>query len=423
MKRTNTIRLATLFLMCVMLIPGCRKQKAPAASGNQKITEIIITDPADSKLTLKEGETYRIKFEILPAELEETAFVVWTSRDNGVATVKNGKVTAVAAGSTVICAACDEITAEVDVTVEAGEPVPAEEIVGPEDVYFAVGETAKIEYTVLPANADLSELEVSVEFPHMVEFVSHHGLVEVKGLMGGECKLDISCGEDAYLGVTLHVLDPEDRWRFWTYNSDGNMQNLSDGLDCVYSWFGKKDGYATFYMELSAEDEINPENLEIKSSGPIKLLSTLSEDRTMATFQLQNTLTFGKTDFEIKYHDDVLGVDLTYPFSVTSKGGPGIDADFSLTYRYGEEMDTVKSNDMIFLVTNTTGVMYVKGGLSLHWSSEDEERFSVTPAPGKGDEYWATVVEFKTGSEPCETSLYLLDQQGNTLEIQVGIFE
>lgn len=299
--------------------------------------------------------------------------------------------------------------------------VPAQGIIAPEDVYMCLGETTRIEFSVVPENADLSELEFSLEFPHLAELTPHDGVLEVHGLMDGETKLYIDCGEDAFHIVMLHIIDPDDRLWFWTSGDEGERKYLEEGQNYVYGWFGKTDGYASIYMKLSGDEVIDIDNLSMKYSDPLDLVYKVSDDGTQVTFLLRNTLNFGKSTFEFKYQDALVGRTFARSFSVTSSPGPGIDSDFSLTYRVGGVNETVRADDTIYLTGGVSGAMYAKGSIALNWTSGDAEMLTVTPAKGKGDKYWATAVEFKAGSKSGSTTLALRDQQGKTITLPVVI--
>ena len=118
--------------------------------------ESITVNPTEIEMNV--GATYSIVFTVLPEDATNTA-VTFSSADESVATVnENGVVTGVAAGTTTITIAATDgsgVTGTLTVTVTN---IDVEEInVVAYDITIITGETATIEYTVLPANAtDLS---------------------------------------------------------------------------------------------------------------------------------------------------------------------------------------------------------------------------------------------------------------------------
>ena len=73
---------------------------------------------SETALSLTEGESATLTATVEPENATDKA-IVWTSSDNAVATVENGVVTAVKAGTATITAACGSAKAECTVTVSA----------------------------------------------------------------------------------------------------------------------------------------------------------------------------------------------------------------------------------------------------------------------------------------------------------------
>ena len=84
-----------------------------------------------SELSLTEGDTAKLTATVLPAETTDT--LTWSTSNDKVATVKDGTVTAVAAGTATITATCGKFKAECTVTVKAPAAAP---------ISVKVGETA-----------------------------------------------------------------------------------------------------------------------------------------------------------------------------------------------------------------------------------------------------------------------------------------
>ena len=80
-------------------------------------------------LSLTEGESATLTATVEPENATDKA-IVWTSSDNAVATVENGVVTAVKAGTATITAACGSAKAECTVTVTAAPASPLSVKVG-----------------------------------------------------------------------------------------------------------------------------------------------------------------------------------------------------------------------------------------------------------------------------------------------------
>ena len=104
-----------------------------------------------TELSLTEGESATLTATVEPENATDKA-IVWTSSDNAVATVENGVVTAVKAGTATITAACGSAKAECTVTVTAA---PA----GPLSV--KVGTAA---YPVKPVDGQAGKYHVAVPY-------------------------------------------------------------------------------------------------------------------------------------------------------------------------------------------------------------------------------------------------------------------
>ena len=322
---------------------------------------------------------------------------------------------------------CKKKTASSEEQEIPTEKPKVEKIIVPEDVYMYEGEVYRLEYKTVPANADLTGLTYKLEFPHLAELDGHEGYVDILGLMTGTTKLyfkDWGKDGDGYESLNLHILDLLERLHVWTPGDDGKEKTLEQNTDCVYNWLGKKDGYATICMDLTAGDAFNPDKFTADVTvGHFEIVKEFSEDGTKVEFRILKTLSFGKDELVFEYDDERIQVPYIFACCVTSEPGPGIDADFSLTYRVDKKNETVRPDDTIYLQAGTSGIMYAKGSLALNWTSADENCLKLTPAEGKGDKYWATVVEFKAGNTPGSTELTLRDQQGKELVFPVVISE
>ena len=69
-------------------------------------------------LTLYEGDAAKLTATVMPEDTTDKT-IVWTSSDNEVATVNNGTVTGLKAGTATITAACGQVEAECSITVKA----------------------------------------------------------------------------------------------------------------------------------------------------------------------------------------------------------------------------------------------------------------------------------------------------------------
>ncbi len=104
-----------------------------------------------TELSLTEGESATLTATVEPENATDKT-IVWTSSDNAVATVENGVVTAVKAGTATITAACGSAKAECTVTVSAAPAGP---------ISVKVGTAA---YPVKPVDGQAGKYHVAVPY-------------------------------------------------------------------------------------------------------------------------------------------------------------------------------------------------------------------------------------------------------------------
>lgn len=114
----------------------------------------------DKLLKLDVGKTQQIDYEILPQDAL-TSYLTWESADPTIATVSNGIITALKAGTTEITltsidGANDTMTLEV---VENNIPVEEIKPVGSTTINLTIGQTSVITTTITPDNATNKKLE------------------------------------------------------------------------------------------------------------------------------------------------------------------------------------------------------------------------------------------------------------------------
>lgn len=164
--------------------------------------EEVILDKTVLELT--RGEQGQLTATVSPDDADNKN-VTWSSSDEKIATVDaNGLVTAVAAGNATVTATAGSKSATCAVTVN---PIPVESItLDPLSVTLALGETAQITATVLPADADNKTLVWSSS-DEKVATVDANGLVTA--VTAGEAVITAAAGEvSATCSVTIKPAVP-----------------------------------------------------------------------------------------------------------------------------------------------------------------------------------------------------------------------
>ena len=149
-------KLCALFAAVLVLLPAvsCKKEQAG-------VTGIYFTNIEKGSVSMNEGGTFRAKYIVEPYELQETAEIEWTTSKTGVATVKNGRVTAVSVGTAEITATSGSASASFTVIVVPFE-VTAFKLQSSVNGY--VGEGIPVEVTdIVPEAATAGSIEWSID--------------------------------------------------------------------------------------------------------------------------------------------------------------------------------------------------------------------------------------------------------------------
>ncbi len=156
-------RLFTIMTTVAVLLAGCKKEDSGV------VQSIKFTNVDSKRLTLVEGETFRVKYTVEPEELLETAVLEWTSSDEEVASVKNGRVKALCPGRAEVTASCGKATASFNIEVVPIE-VTAFELQSSASGF--VGKDIPIEVTgIEPSDASAASIKWSVD-PEGLAYVS-----------------------------------------------------------------------------------------------------------------------------------------------------------------------------------------------------------------------------------------------------------
>lgn len=199
------------------------------------VTEILFTNVKSGKLNLSSGQEFKLKYLIMPEQLQETAEIEWESSDRKVAVVRRGVIEAKGPGEATITASSGNAKASVLVTVTA---VQVENLDFPSNtISVYLGATVELRFkNVTPADASLTTVEW-----------------EIKSNGGGDA-------------------------------------TVNAGDDCIYIT-GTKIGVAELYGYIDGK-EIGHQKIDIKERIPVTSVSvTLSKQRV----EYGESLTFSTT--------------------------------------------------------------------------------------------------------------------------------
>ena len=133
-------------MVCAFGLVACNNNETPNENGNNGTQTVAVESVTLNKteLTLEVGDEETLTATVAPDNATNKT-VTWSSSDSAVATVANGKVTAVAAGTATITATADGKSATCTVTVNA--PVIVDYTVTETEWETAFSEQIKV-YTI-----------------------------------------------------------------------------------------------------------------------------------------------------------------------------------------------------------------------------------------------------------------------------------
>ena len=140
----------SLAVSALLLIISIACSKDPGAAPEPTTVAVSSIKLSRNAISLSVGETVVLTATVSPENASDKS-VTWTSSDPNVATVADGKVSAIATGSATITARCGNVEAKCAVTVSPIEITAIQ--ISKTAVSLSVGETVVLTATVSPENA------------------------------------------------------------------------------------------------------------------------------------------------------------------------------------------------------------------------------------------------------------------------------
>ena len=186
------LSLLTLLMFCVGIL-------SPALASDPVPVESIVLEPAAAVISV--GKTLTVKASVTPKNASARQ-PVWSSSDESVATVLNGKVKGVAPGTATITAkAADEsgITASMEITVV----IPAKKITAAEPELILAPETTWLpEVHIEPEEATIRTLAWTSSNED-VATVDENGVISA--VAAGRCKIVCTAKDDSKVKTAISV--------------------------------------------------------------------------------------------------------------------------------------------------------------------------------------------------------------------------
>ena len=235
--------------MSILLLAACKENEP-----EKVLVESIAVTPDNVVMTVGDKDTLSVGY--VPENAENKS-VVWSSSDEAVVTVEDGVLTAVAAGDAVITADCDGVTDECTVTVNEKDIEVESVELNKTEAELVVGETLRLEATVLPEEASGLTVTWSSSAPEIAS-VDDEG--NVSGVAEGEATITVEVGGvKATCNVTVSpvsvpvesiVLDPQTMEL--VVGETGTIHVMISPADAdvqTVNWTSSNDGVATVDAE------------------------------------------------------------------------------------------------------------------------------------------------------------------------------
>ena len=326
-----------------------RKMATCQVSVSKNTIDVTSITLDKNEITLEVGKQESLVATVLPENATDKS-VSWTSSDEGVATVDEGVVTAIAEGSATITATAGGFSATCTVTVPHVY-VPVESIsLSKTELTLEVGGSATLTATVLPENADDAQVAWSTSNKGVVTVTDgvvtgvaagSATITAQAGTRTATCKVTVNATKIAVTGVTLEKTSLE--------LNKGQSATLvatlqpADATDKAVSWISSA-----------------PEIASVDAEGQVKALAE------------------GSANITVRTHDGGFEASCTVTVK-EAESGAGLDDYEVEDFEYPEEPETPEEPVGPTTVA-VSSVSLNKTDLSLEEGESETLKASVLPA-------------------------------------------
>lgn len=402
--------LMVLVMVLISLSPiSCKKENG----GSSELREIVITHPENGTMTIMQGESELIKYSTVPAEAEYEVALEWTSDDENVATVKNGRVRAHAPGTTTVHAKYESVSASVNVTVTA---VPVTSFGVPSSMSAYLDMPTPVRLTVQPENANAASLQWDTDNPGIAYVEVNQGVAYIKAAKEGSCTIsayaeNISTTRKIKVTVYPTLFSLKRR-----SESDGYVTIENGGsFDLLDMGMPAPNGYRT--VEMIREDGGTlTESAVTVTSDETSVISVskrlLSESKI--NIEVVEGSTSGSAKISVALNDDGIKYEKTFTIN---KGVHPFTSETKICWIYTDE--AVK--DVEEMSRNANAEVQINPAVNASWTSSNEAVAKVTPrtVDGKGV---SPMAEIQTFGEYGSAEITATDETGkNTRSFTVRV--
>lgn len=375
--------------------------------------EIVITHPENGTMTIMQGESELIKYSTVPAEAEYEVALEWTSDDENVATVKNGRVRAHAPGTTTVHAKYESVSASVKVTVT---PVSVTSFGVPSSMSAYLDMPTPVRLTVQPENANAASLQWDTDNPGIAYVEVNQGVAYIKAAKEGSCTIsayaeNISTTRKIKVTVypTLFSLKRRSESDGYVTIENGGSFNLLDmGMPAP-------NGYRT--VEMIREDGGTlTESAVTVTSDETSVISVSKRLRSESKINIEvvEGSTSGSAKISVALNEDGIKYEKTFTIN---KGVHPFTSETKICWIYTDE--AVK--DVEEMSRNANAEVQINPAFNASWTSSNEAVAKVTPrtVDGKGV---SPMAEIQTFGEYGSAEITATDETGkNTRSFTVRV--
>ena len=402
--------LMVLAIVLISLSPiSCEKEKG----GSSELRETVITHPENGTMTIMQGESELIKYSTVPAEAEYEVALEWTSDDENVATVKNGRVKAHAPGTTTIHAKYESVSASVNVTVTA---VPVTSFGVPSSMSAYLDMPTPVRLTVQPENANAASLQWDTDNPGIAYVEVNQGVAYIKAAKEGSCTIsayaeNISTTRKIKVTVYPTLFSLKRR-----SESDGYVTIENGGsFDLLDMGMPAPNGYRT--VEMIREDGGTlTESAVTVTSDETSVISVSKRLRSESKINIEvvEGSTSGSAKISVALNEDGIKYEKTFTIN---KGVHPFTSETKICWIYTDE--AVK--DVEEMSRNANAEVQINPAVNASWTSSNEAVAKVTPrtVDGKGV---SPMAEIQTFGEYGSAEITATDETGkNTRSFTVRV--
>ena len=364
-------------------------------------------------MTIMQGESELIKYSTVPAEAEYEVALEWTSDDENVATVKNGRVKAHAPGTTTIHAKYESVSASVNVTVTA---VPVTSFGVPSSMSAYLDMPTPVRLTVQPENANAASLQWDTDNPGIAYVEVNQGVAYIKAAKEGSCTIsayaeNISTTRKIKVTVYPTLFSLKRR-----SESDGYVTIENGGsFDLLDMGMPAPNGYRT--VEMIREDGGTlTESAVTVTSDETSVISVSKRLRSESKINIEvvEGSTSGSAKISVALNEDGIKYEKTFTIN---KGVHPFTSETKICWIYTDE--AVK--DVEEMSRNANAEVQINPAVNASWTSSNEAVAKVTPrtVDGKGV---SPMAEIQTFGEYGSAEITATDETGkNTRSFTVRV--